>query len=195
MNSKLFFICGPHCSGKTSILSTLMDQGIIDVRGSEIGKDLFYERKFMTSAQGPEFEFEVAQKELDRDNTFTDGDKIIGVETWHPGNISYALVRNPETMEKLIEMANQSPFINNAYGIWLRIPPNIIKERTQTFKDDPEWAADFYTKIDSHLENVLSALNLLDKTIIIDASGSFDEVVELVKDAILKVNSNNSILI
>lgn len=178
MSSKIIFICGPHCSGKTSILKALMEQNIIGFRGSEIGKDLYYERKFMTSKQDAEFEFEIAQKELERDNNYSNESKLIGVETWHPGNIAYAAVRNPETVKQLIEIAKKSPLIDEAYGIWLRIPSETIKQRTKTFENESDWAAKFYSEIDDNIEMSLSGLGLLEKTTIIDAEKPIEQAIE-----------------
>ena len=172
------FVCGPHCSGKTSLLKELYSRGFIGLRGSEIGKDLYYERKFHTENQSYEFEIEVASRELQRDRSFSTMEGFIGVETWHPGNIAYAAVRNPDSVSELIEMAKKSPFITDAIGIWLRIPKDVIKQRTQTFKDSKEWAGEFYNKIDSKLENILEELNLLSKTICIDANRPKVEVID-----------------
>lgn len=176
--ARLIFVCGPHCSGKTSLLKELNSSGTIIGRGSEIGKDLYYERKFLTEAQNHDFEMEVATRELERDLYYANQDGVVGVETWHPGNIAYAAVRNPDSVSELMAMARKSPFINEATGIWLRIPKDVIEERTQTFRDSKEWAGEFYNKIDSKLEYILDNLGLLSKTICIDASKSKEEVLE-----------------
>ncbi|MEW9053430.1 MAG: AAA family ATPase [Neobacillus sp.] len=179
--AKIVFVCGPHCSGKTSILKELQSRGDIVLRGSEIGKDLYYERKFLTEAQDHFFEMEVATREFERDLHYEKVDGLVGVETWHPGNIAYAAVRNPDSVPELLEFAGRSPFITDSVGIWLRIPKETIIERTQTFKDSREWAGDFYHKIDSKLEVILDNLNLLSKTIIIDANKPQDEVLDEVQ--------------
>ena len=179
--ARLVFVCGPHCSGKTSILKALQNKGDIILRGSEIGKDLYYERKFLTESQNHDFEIEVATREFERDLYYTNLEGFIGVETWHPGNIAYAAVRNPDSVPELIELAKKSPFIQNAVGIWLKIPKEVIKERTQTFKDSKEWAGDFYNKIDSKLEDILDNLNLLSRTISIDANKPAADVLNEVQ--------------
>ncbi|MCP8970944.1 hypothetical protein [Ectobacillus ponti] len=181
---KLFFICGPHCSGKTSILKALHQRGDISMRGSEIGKDLYYARKFQTAAQGHTFEMEVANCELRRDIAYVSTEGVVGVETWHPGNIAYAAVRNPDSVSQLVEVARKSPFLQQAQGIWLRIPKGIIEERTQTFKDDREWAGDFYSRIDAALEGVLESLGMLSRTVCIDTSKPLNEVLEEVSKLI-----------
>lgn len=178
---KLFFVIGPHCSGKTTILQTLETKGVIVTRGSEIGKDLYYERSFSTAEQDHAFELEVAHMELQRDHEFSMLEGVIGVETWHPGNLAYAMVRNPESSEDLYEIASKSPFMKNAFGIWLRIPGEVIKDRTLTFADNPEWAAEFYGKIDNCLEGILKRMNLYESTLIIDACMSKEEILQQVE--------------
>ena len=187
--TRLVFVCGPHCSGKTSVLKALQSSGNITLRGSEIGKDLYYERRFQTESQNHDFEIEVATRELERDLYYTNMEGIIGVETWHPGNIAYAAVRNPGSIGELIEMAQKSPFIKDAIGVWLRIPKDVIKERTQTFKGDKDWAAEFYNKIDSKLETILNNLGLLSRTICINANRPRDEVIDEVHRYILPLQT------
>lgn len=182
--AELVFVCGPHCSGKTSLLESLRSRGEIVQRGSEIGKDLYYERKFQTESQNHDFEIEVANRELERDLSYSKMQGMIGVETWHPGNIAYAAIRNPDSVEELIELAKTSPFIKDAKGVWLRIPQETIMERTQTFKDNKEWAGEFYSKIDRQIEQILNRLGLLSNTICIDANRPKEEVLEEVQNFI-----------
>lgn len=180
------FVIGPHCSGKTTLLQTLKQELDI-VRCSEIGKDLYYERKFMTDLQGEEFEFEVSDLELQRDQTYLGKEQVFGVETWHPGNIAYAAVRNPESVERLINAARQSPFIEEAVGIWLRIPKETIMSRTITFKDNKEWAAEFYHEIDMKFESILHTLGLTSRTHIINADRPLEEIVQEAKNIVQNV--------
>jgi thymidylate kinase len=186
---KLVFICGTHASGKTSILKKLEENSIIAERGSEIGKDLYYQRNFKTEEQGAEFEKEIVALELDRDNIIKDKYGIIAVETWYPGDLAYADIRNREIIKELIEDINTSPFIENAIGIWLRISKDEIVKRTKTFEDKKEWAGEFYEKIDVNIGRYLEKLNLLDNTYIIDANKAFDNVYEDVEAIIKKINS------
>lgn len=177
------FVIGPHCSGKTTLLQTLKQELNI-VRCSEIGKDLYYERKFLTNHQGEEFEFEVSDLELQRDQTYLGKEQIFGVETWHPGNIAYAAVRNPKSVDQLINAARKSPFIEEAVGIWLRVPKETIMSRTITFKDNKEWAAEFYHEIDMKFESILDTLGLTSRTHIINADRPLEEIVQEAKNII-----------
>lgn len=185
---KLVFICGTHATGKTSILKKLEASSIISERGSELGKDLYYQRNFKTEEQGAEFEKEIVELELERDNRIKEKEGIIAVETWHPGNLAYADIRNKEIIKELIEDVNSSPFIEKAIGIWLRVPIDEVIKRTKTFEDKKEWAREFYEEIDVNIGKFLKKLNLLDKTYIVDANKSFNNVYSDVEDIIKKIN-------
>lgn len=188
----IVFLCGPHCSGKTSLLKDLIDKSVINFRGSEIGKDLFYSRKFLPGGQGPKFEHEVTDKELERDQLVFQNAFCAGIETWHPGNLAYSLIRNPSCEEDLVRKMQSSPIINSTYGIWLRIPPEVIRKRTVTFKDNPTWAAQFYSEIDRKLGYCISRLNLKNRVTIIDASVSYEEVLSEVSRTIFSIRSTST---
>jgi len=176
-----FFVCGPHCCGKTTILETLDAEGLVDFRGAEIGKELYYERRFQPASQDRDFEVEVARKELERDGALAGREGVQGVETWHPGNLAYAAVRNPRCLDELIELAKRSPLLPFARGIRLRLSPREIARRTKTFSSDPWWAADFYSRIDARMEECLRRLGLRERTLVARADGPLEAVTERVR--------------
>lgn len=182
--SKIIFLCGAHCAGKTSILKELTRMHVLDGREFEIGKDLFYKRKLETATQDEAFELEVSVRELERDNRLVQAAGLIGIETWHPGNLAYAAIRNPDSIPKLITLIKKSPLLEKAQGIWLRVSPKNIFERTKTFEQNRSWAADFYSKIDGATANCLKLLGLENKVVVLDANREFDSVVSDVKLAI-----------
>lgn len=176
-----FFVIGAHCAGKTSILKLLASEGTIAGRGDEIGKRLYYERRFAPAAQDQAFEEDVATREVARDREYVEVAGIWGIETWHPGNLAYAAVRNPAAIPALVALARASPLLSNCRGIWLRVASETIKRRTVTFAHDREWAAEFYSRIDGHLGACVSLLGLADRTVSISAEGSLDEVARSVR--------------
>ena len=181
MSDKIIFFCGPHTAGKTTILQRLKEENILQEIAPEIGKELYYKRKFITKAQNADFEIEVTEMELERDKKIFQGSSIVGVETWHPGNLAYATVRNPQIVDALAEKMKKSPLIDSAVGIYLDIPKDLIFQRTKTFQQDREWAADFYSKINSVLPQCFQKLGLSEKIIKIDATKNLEEVFEVVK--------------
>ena len=174
----IIFVCGIHCSGKTSILQHLEENKYISYRGHEIGKELYYERKFQPNLQNMDFELEVAQREFERDIKLMNHDGVVAIETWHPGNLAYAYVRNPDSANNLIDIAKKSPLLSFAKGLWLKMDHTEINKRSVTFKNDTNWAVDFYKKIDLEIEKSLKCLNLLDNTTILNANGTFSDTLQ-----------------
>ena len=184
--SGAIFICGAHCAGKTTTLKMLAQEGVLDGQEPELGKELFYKRRFKTEKAGAEFELELTRLELERDAELCKLDGLIGIETWHVGNLAYVAVRNPSMQTQLVELMKTSPLLDDIRGIWLRVSRENIFARTQTFKENREWAADFYTKIESSMEECIRRLGLEDRVVSIDANREFDRVVDDVKREIKK---------
>lgn len=182
-----FYVCGAHCSGKTSILKDLYQEGVISERGSEIGKDIYYQRGIDTASQGEKFEIEITEMEVARDKEYMEKEGVIGIESWHPGNLAYAMVRNPSIVPKLIQRMKKSPLLSCSYGIHLCVSRENIYSRTKTFYENPEWAADFYTRIEKSLEEALKSLNLFEKCFIINSDRSYCDVYSDVKILIKKI--------
>jgi len=176
-----FFICGPHCSGKTSLLQTLKREGVLTQWGAEIGKELFYQRKFATEQQDAAFELEVTELELARDATYMAGDGLVGIETWHPGNLAYAAVRNPDALKMLVQRMKTSPLLPDIRGIRLSVSRDTILQRTHTFQGDREWAADFYSRIEGKLDECIQQLGLQDRVRWIDANRDFEVILRNVR--------------
>lgn len=192
--NKLFYICGPHCSGKTTIINRLKRDGITVFAGSEIGKDFYYERKkngFETALVNKEFEYEVANAEISRDIIMSESEGLNVVETWHPGNLAYILERNPKIFGDMVDYIKyHSPYIYKNipfFGIYLKVSKENIYNRTKTFSDSREWAAEFYTRIGANIEKSTLALDFADKTYIVNANSSLEDTYNQVKTLILKL--------
>lgn len=172
----VLFFCGPHCSGKSTLLKTFHREGLLSQRGSEIGKDLYYSRHLETAGQDEAFEFEVSELELARDRIYLETKGVVGIESWHPGNLAYAAVRNRTCLPRLTEYMRTSPLLERAYGLRFHVSERSIAVRTQTFANTAEWAATFYTQIERELDSCLELLGLQDHVIHIDADRPFDDV-------------------
>lgn len=184
----LLFLCGPHCSGKTTILKDFEARGLIGFRGSEIGKDLYYERRLDTAAQGVGFEEEVLDREIIRDLQIASSPLLAAVETWHPGNVAYAMVRNPSAVEQLVAKAKKSPLLQHARGVWLQLDRADIMARTRTFSDKAAWAADFYSQVQDAIPLALRRLGLADQITTIDARAALPDVTRDVEGWLKRVN-------
>jgi shikimate kinase len=165
---KIIYLCGTHTAGKTTILEMLKQLDVANFVDGEIGKNLFYERELDPEMREENFEFEVTELELKRDNYIINSNFNCSiVESWHIGNLAHALVRNPDCEERLVKMINTSPLLNYSLGIWLRVSKENIYERTKTFSDNRSWAANFYPKIDAKIKDCFKILNLTNVMLII----------------------------
>jgi len=191
----LIFVCGPHCSGKTSLLEILEREGLIDRRGPEIGKELYYRRRFSPDARPEAFELEVARRELARDLAYQRLPGILGVETWHPGNLAYAAVRNPALLDELESLARRSPFLPAARGIRLTVSRQAISARTRTFASRRRWAADFYSAVDACMDDCLERLGLRDRVAVLDADGPLEAVAGAAREwlAVARREANSKV--
>ena len=102
-------LIGPHGSGKTTLGLCLGNQ-LGWRRDVEIGEVLRREALSRNDnahalASQPDFDLEVTRAELRRDAASI-GPRII--ETWHPGNLAYAQLRNPDLAKHL------EPVLRNA---------------------------------------------------------------------------------
>lgn len=186
----LIYLCGPHTSGKTTILKYLQNNHLVEYTGEEIGKSLYYSRSFSPEKQDDGFESEVTRLELERDRFIHhNGFQTAVVESWHTGNLAYAMVRNPHSIEKVVESIQASPLLHRSYGIWLRTSKENIYNRTKTFSSAREWASEFYTSIDAKMESCFEMLNLTNYCTI-DANREVDAVMT---DVLCTIKSLESI--
>ena len=180
-NKTLIYLCGPHTAGKTTIRESLKNHPDVDYyNGVEIGKKLYYEavdKENFTANQNEEFEKKIAQMELARDaDILQKAYKIAVVETWHVGNLAYAMKRNPNSVDVLVKLARTSPFFQKSFGIWLRVSKETIFQRTKTFSEDREWASEFYTDLDSRMESCFQVLGITnDNYCILDANRTLEK--------------------
>lgn len=181
-----YFICGAHASGKTSLINKLSKEIKFDLIGEEIGKRLFYDRGLITSKQGQNFEFEVTDLEIQRDNKiFYHNLKNTIVESWHVGNLAYALVRNESCCSDLVlRIKEQSKMIKTSVGIWLNVSKENIFNRTKTFENNRQWAAEFYSSINDNIPEAIELLEL-ENVIMINADCEFNDLYSNVLDLII----------
>ncbi len=101
----LVVLNGPHGAGKSTIGRSLAVKFAAPYL-EEIGGKLRGEVKYNSLDSTSEFDREVMRRELLRDHqTLRDSSATISiVETWHTGNIAYALKRSPDIALKYIEI-------------------------------------------------------------------------------------------
>ena len=178
------FICGPHASGKTTILRALERDNVITGCGYEIGKELFYKHKYIPDQRDEAFEIDLTKMELERDLKFSKMPGVSISETWHPGNLAYVAVRNPKSFNRLLALMKTSPLINTAWGIRLHTTPEQMHLRTKTFSNNKDWAVDFHSRVGDKIDECIDALGLTSRTVTIDTGKNIDAVISHVKEII-----------
>lgn len=92
---------GIHGAGKSTLGERLQKQGGIYL--SEIGRELRRRVSYNVFEQVEDFDRHVMNEELKRDEMLLETKGISVIETWHPGNIAYAMIRNPKFAEEYIQ--------------------------------------------------------------------------------------------
>ncbi|GAB4195540.1 MAG: hypothetical protein OHK0013_01810 [Sandaracinaceae bacterium] len=133
-------LLGPHAAGKTTL-----GRALVDATGwtfhDEIGKHLASDSTHRPPGVGPadpqrEFDLEVFAREVARDLAFAAEapDRIRIVETWHPGNLAYALLRSTDVAAAVF------PYVRTAID-WSRVvvvPVTAQRETLERRKSYPE---------------------------------------------------------
>lgn len=192
MKPMLFFICGPHACGKSTILQHLLERKVFTQIGLEIGKVMYYEKGIASDQLDTHFEDIVTQKELARDDKFATQIGVIGVESWHPGNLAYALVRNKHHIDSLLSEMKHSPFIDSAFGIWVMASTETIQNRTTLFQDKIEWVAEFYGQINYALPEALRLLGFEAHYATVDGNRELHLIVDEIEAIVNKVLCSSS---
>lgn len=131
-------LVGPHGAGKTTF-----GKALAAVTGwtfhDEIGKRLAADSAFRssgarTSDPQPRFDLEVFAREVERDRTFAEEHPgaIRIVETWHPGNIAFAMSRSPSVVGGMI------PHVRHAID-WSRVVVVPVGARRATLEQRKEY--------------------------------------------------------
>src|SRR3990167_9321692 len=110
MKKEAIILLGIHTSGKTTAGRFLENLGFSFF--SEIGEQIRREVKFDFLTPVEWFDREVMVRELARDQELLDSPRPTAIETWHIGNIAYAMVRSPRIADTYFnELQCQLEFI------------------------------------------------------------------------------------
>jgi hypothetical protein len=105
---------GAHSSGKSTLARMLCEKHKLPFF-HEIGYEVLKSFHYVPT---PELDPTIMQKELERDNGLLSIPSVPVVETWHPGNMAYAYIRNKKAYGKYLQgfektLKNFSPIAVN----------------------------------------------------------------------------------
>lgn len=93
---KIIVSNGVHGAGKSTIGRLFVDRNRGFAYFPEIGGQLRREVSYNALQSKEDFDLEVIKRELARDEQLLISPNTPVVETWHIGNMAYALARNPQ---------------------------------------------------------------------------------------------------
>jgi len=132
---KIIVLSGIPSSGKTTIGKLLNKKGYFYV--PEIAEQLI--KKGVTTGvdANPMLDKTIMEVELQRDKyLFSLNKNLLVIETWHPGNIAYACLRNPPIAKQYKQIFQKILKYHKVFGIYLNIPLDIFWKRTVKYKRD-----------------------------------------------------------
>lgn len=154
---------GPHGSGKTTIGRMLSDQLQIPYI-AEIGGQLRKEVAYNVLESSTDFDREVMRRELLRDHEILrDGtSQSFVLETWHTGNIAYALQRSPELFKGYInEFKKELTRFEVLHLLFAIDDQNFINRVTEKIgPGEMDKLLDFYKGITKNTKELYESLGL-----------------------------------
>lgn len=99
---RIIVLNGVHSSGKSTIGKSLAERDNRLEFFYEIGGELRDEVDYNSLTTYDEYDAEIFRRELLRDSKLIDTVRIPVVETWHVGNIAYAMLRSPSLVPGLL---------------------------------------------------------------------------------------------
>ena len=184
-SNKPTIICllGIHTSGKTTIGKRLHSLGIPYYK--EIGDELIKTVDFSSPEKVAWFDGEIMKRELQRDNTLFSVDSGMAVvETWHIGNIAYAMIRTPAVAREYAARLKDQFTKCNAVHLFLDINEETFRQRANLLvplgiKED---VFVFYKNIERNLLALLDEHNVEYHKI--DANQEVEKVVDDIKEVL-----------
>lgn len=161
--TKIIVTNGQHGAGKTTI-GRFVAGALNSIFASEIGGALRQEVSYNALESATDFDREVMRRELLRDHELRENPIAAPyvVETWHTGNLAYALLRSPELASAYLDELRKQLLRFQVSHLLFTISDNTFFDR-MTEKVDPERRNDllaFYKGIVHQTRKIYADLGL-----------------------------------
>lgn len=166
---------GVHGAGKTTVGKLVAVELRIPYK-PEIGGQLRQEVDYNAMESATDFDREVMRRELMRDHQVQrDSNEAFILETWHTGNIAYALERNPKFAQTyMIELARQLKKFNVFHCLFQINDQTFINRATErVHPGEMNSLVEFYRRIEDHTIRLYQNFQLSFSTV--DNNGDLTE--------------------
>lgn len=127
---KILVFNGVHGAGKSTIARLFVERDRGFAYFPEIGGQLRREVSYNALQSKEDFDLEVMKREMARDKQLLIDPKIPVIETWHIGNMAYALARNPHLFPNYREGLSKQLLLFDPTAILLDIAWDTFRLRT-----------------------------------------------------------------
>jgi dephospho-CoA kinase len=168
----VIIVNGPHGAGKTTI-GKMLSKSLSIPFATEVGRKLRDEVEYNVLQSSEDFDREVMRRELLRDHQLLrdKANQAFVIETWHAGNIAYALKRSPNIVQAYIgELKKQISKFNILHIMFSINDTTFFSRATEKVGLNQEKVLlDFYNEISKHTKRLYQSLGLQHQ--IIDNNG------------------------
>lgn len=178
----LVVLLGVHGSGKTTFGSSLpVDQFAFY---GEIGAHLRAAVDFGVTSPQEDFDREVMLREVQRDQELLAEPRIPVVETWHIGNLAFALARDSHSVAMQYRQMLTKQLANfEVAAIVFTLPDSEFLSRASEKKTTPHDALCFYRQVEQYYQSLLDEY-VVSRPYVVRWPWSPQHAPELIADAI-----------
>lgn len=182
---KIVVFNGIHGAGKSTVARLFAERNGGFTYYPEIGGQLRQEVSYNALQSKEDFDLEVMRRELARDRQLFIDPKIPLVETWHVGNMAYALTRNPHLFPSYQKDLNKQLLLFDPTAILLDIGWDTFRSRAteKIASDQVDILMAFYQGV---LENTIKIYGQFDIPYVrVRNEGDLGESIEIVAEDLI----------
>jgi hypothetical protein len=157
----LLVLLGPHGAGKTAIGSSMPKTEYAFFR--EVGRELRSKVDFDVTTSCFLFDQEVMKLELARDTALRSETRLPVIETWHVGNIAFALARgHSDLASRYLGYTREQLSLFDPAIVRLKVSDEVFVSRVTESRVSSVEALSFYRRVESHYSRILVDLGIPD---------------------------------
>ncbi len=161
MKKRIIVFNGMHSAGKTE-LATILAKNNKAHYHYEIGRKLHSEVDYHSLTSFDDYDTEIMRRELERDRELLLKPELPIVETWHVGDMAYAMQRSPSVIPLWNEKLQEALRVFDPLCILVKISDETFRKRgvRGEIMDDFEEMLLFYKKLSRDTVQIYKAFNI-----------------------------------